>query len=383
MILFPRHTEMDNTQKWSNSFKYVFFLAQCLALLPVNGKHQIYSKWKSLHILYSLFVIFVTSILLIFQIVFAVTHEFDRNVLSSIMMKIYSICALFLNIRLGSRWQKIHKQWNQVDCVMDRRYGQLKKINLRIIAILSVYFATSLGAFVNILKLQGTSNILEFELYSFVFNYVPPNYAMALIFLFVYFIYFFLSNFIDVFIASLSMAIALRFKQIRTRLELSEKSQFDLGMTEFWLEMRRDYDRLSHLCKELDDGISGLILMSFAYNLFEVISYLFHQLMMDSQQNVAFYFFFPYMVLRLLAVCLYTSWINDESLAPVNILNSVPSRNYNPEIGRWLVQMSFDNVALTGWKMFKVTRGIFLGVASIVVTYELVIMQFYGFSGKT
>jgi hypothetical protein len=63
--------------------------------------------------------------------------------------------------------------------------------------------------------------------------------------------------------------------------------------------------------------------------------------------------------------------------------------------------MSFDDVALTGGKIFKITRSIFfkcktdgnysgnknhsihLQVVSIVVTYELVVMQFHGFSTKT
>ncbi|XP_068902907.1 gustatory receptor for sugar taste 64e-like, partial [Tenebrio molitor] len=241
------------------------------------------------------------------------------------------------------------------------------------------------AGYVDSFVITGTTDILQFNFYSFIFNYIAPNYILAVIYLFVYSIHFFVINFNDIFIILTSMAIALRFQQIGNRLEMTEKSQSHAGMVDFWLEMRQDYDRLSHLCKDLDDGISGLILVSFAYNMFFVIIYLFHHLMVenDESQIIMFYWFFPCLVLRVFAVCLYTSWLNDESLTPLTVLNSVVSRDYNSEIGRWLVQMSFDDVALTGGKIFKITRSIFLSVVSIVVTYELVVMQFHGFSTKT
>ncbi|KAG5891346.1 hypothetical protein JTB14_034412 [Gonioctena quinquepunctata] len=76
------------------------------------------------------------------------------------------------------------------------------------------------------------------------------------------------------------------------------------------------------------------------------------------------------------SVSLYGAWINEESVEPANILNCVPSSSYNIEIKRLLIQINFDNVALTGCKMFKVTRGIILSIAGAVVTYELVLIQF-------
>jgi hypothetical protein len=52
----------------------------------------------------------------------------------------------------------------------------------------------------------------------------------------------------------------------------------------------------------------------------------------DESQIIMFYWFFPCLVLRVFAVCLYTSWLNDESLTPVTVLNSVVSRDYNSEV---------------------------------------------------
>ncbi|CAG9825065.1 unnamed protein product [Phaedon cochleariae] len=50
-------------------------------------------------------------------------------------------------------------------------------------------------------------------------------------------------------------------------------------------------------------------------------------------------------------------------------------RHYK-QIKRLLLQINFDNVALTGCRMFRITRGIVLSIAGAVVTYELVLIQF-------
>jgi hypothetical protein len=60
-------------------------------------------------------------------------------------MKVYSILVLILNIRLASLWPNIVKTWNQIDLVMDRRYGRLKNLNLRIKVLLALYFVSTLG----------------------------------------------------------------------------------------------------------------------------------------------------------------------------------------------------------------------------------------------
>ncbi|RZB39537.1 Trehalose recp domain containing protein, partial [Asbolus verrucosus] len=251
--------------------------------------------------------------------IYCSSNDFQMYQLTAMIQKATSILVLIQNIKLASKWPKLMKQWCQSDLIMNRRYGYLKNFNRKMKICLALYFL-------------------------------------------VYTVHFFLSNFNDMFIISLSMALALRFKQIRNRLEYNERNNHKIGMSDFWLEMRRDYDRLFHICKNLDDCINGLILISFSYNMYFVISYLYHQLMIENNrgQIVMFYCFFPYLALRVFAVCLYTSWINDESLGPVNILNSIQSRDYNPEIGRWLVQMSFDDVTLTGGKIFKIKRSIFL-----------------------
>nr|CAI5864164.1 unnamed protein product [Callosobruchus analis] len=69
----------------------------------------------------------------------------------------------------------------------------------------------------------------------------------------------------DVFIILLSTPLALRFRQITKRLEDAQKKA---KPDSFWGEIREDYDRLSIICKQLDEHISYIVLLSFSLNIF-------------------------------------------------------------------------------------------------------------------
>ncbi|KAJ3653233.1 hypothetical protein Zmor_012495 [Zophobas morio] len=376
--------KLNNT----NPYKWFTLTAQCFALLPVDGikSNNIHFQWKSVHICYTLFITLVLCVLLIFEVIYSSGQILSEYRINSLITKICSVLMLIVHLRLGYKWPSLMQNWSQTETVMDIRYGRLENFGLRVKICILLFFVTTTAGHLNAIVYQYMyGHVLKFDFYAFIFDYIPFNSILGITLAFVYTVHFFILNFNDFFIIVTSMYVALRFQQIRKRLERQEKhAQRGVEIVDFWQEMRRDYDRLSNLCLEVDDGINGLIFVSFADNLYCVISYLFRQLMVENEgaQLVIFYVFFPIMVVKVLTVCLYTSWINDESLAPVNILNSVSSRDYNPEIGRWLTQMSFDKVALTGGKIFKITRSIFLSVASLVVTYELVVMQFHGFSSK-
>lgn len=99
-------------------------------------------------------------------------------------------------------------------------------------------------------------------------------------------------------------------------------------------------------------------------------------------QRGYFVFSFGFLLFRTIAVSIYAAWINDESKEPMHVLHSVQSSVYNQEVNklfvkaviyfevcmkyfqiqRLLQQISFDNVALTGNKMYKVTKGLILNV---------------------
>ncbi|KAJ8930495.1 hypothetical protein NQ314_016722 [Rhamnusium bicolor] len=153
----------------------------------------------------------------------------------------------------------------------------------------------------------------------------------------------------DLFIILMSIALALRFRQISERLN-KYQNKFQIMGYHFWLEIREDYDRLSILCKELDKHISYIVLLSFSLNMFFLLVQLYHSLetVTGVVGKIYFVFSFVYLIIKVVSVSIYAAWINDES------------------IRRLLQQISFDNVALTGCRMFKVTRGIILSVSFYV-----------------
>ncbi|XP_060517773.1 gustatory receptor for sugar taste 64e-like [Cylas formicarius] len=173
----------------------------------------------------------------------------------------------------------------------------------------------------------------------------------------------------------MSICLSSRFQQISKR--LSEKN-LKHSTISFWREIREDYDRLANLCKELDSNISPLILLSYSLNMFYLLIQLYHSLESISlvTEKIYFAYSFSFLIYKTTSVSLYAARINDESKTPTTILNSVDSSLYNVEIRRLLTQISLDKTALTGCKLFTITRGLILSVASAVVTYELVLIQF-------
>ncbi|XP_071052984.1 gustatory receptor for sugar taste 64e-like [Onthophagus taurus] len=98
--------------------------------------------------------------------------------------------------------------------------------------------------------------------------------------------------------------------------------------------------------------------------------------MRNNIEKAYFFVSFGTVILRVIIVTLYGAWVNDESKNPIRILNSVSSNIYNPEIKRFIIQVSYDSVALTGREFFRITRSLVFSIAGAIVTYELVLIQF-------
>ncbi|CAG9768451.1 unnamed protein product [Ceutorhynchus assimilis] len=98
--------------------------------------------------------------------------------------------------------------------------------------------------------------------------------------------------------------------------------------------------------------------------------------MFENQLEKGYFMFSSgYILFKTGTVSLYAASINDASKSPAIYLNNVPSKYYNNEIRRLLIQISFDNVVLSGCKMFTITRGLLLNIASAIVAYELLLLQ--------
>ncbi|XP_028178845.1 gustatory receptor for sugar taste 64f-like [Ostrinia furnacalis] len=197
----------------------------------------------------------------------------------------------------------------------------------------------------------------------------------------------------DIFIICISLYLASILKKINETM-----AQVDLRFYHptFWSNIREDYTRATQLIATFDDNISGLMLISFASNLFFICLQLFHILSHGLQEKTGnkadpcvanekvysylmyFLFSLTFVLGRFLAVSMVAASVNTASKAPGPILYGVPAHAYCNEVQRFIEQVHGGNVALSGLQFFYVTKGLVLTVAGTIVTYELVLLQFNG-----
>ncbi|XP_050309714.1 gustatory receptor for sugar taste 64f-like [Anthonomus grandis grandis] len=375
-----------------NSLKYFMTTLQFLGILPQSNTNksitEMHFEWISWRILYTL--------ILITCLIFAVGCCFMHWVMhGSTILQIGngvfyggSLVTMILYLRLAMQWSKLMKSWCNIDKLMHINYGYPKCLDKRINIFTCIFLSLGLADYIlsvcsrleTLYALYGkntTAKIYYNDTFPQFFVYIPYTIPSG-IFCTIMTLHSSLSWALnDLFIIITSCAIALRFQQIYCRISL--KMQKHKGnCVLFWKEIREDYDRLASFCKELDEHLSPIILLSFFLNIFFLLIQLYHSLEKIALivRKVYFIFSFVYLIFKTSIVSLYAAWINDESKSPTTILNSVDSSYYNVEISRLLVQISFDKTTLTGCKMFSVKRGIILSVASAIVTYELVLIQF-------
>nr|WJJ63346.1 gustatory receptor 6 [Pachyrhinus yasumatsui] len=372
------------------SFKFFVIFSQFLGILPqenvLKNMKNMYFKWLSFKMLYTLTFITLLSVAVGCCFIHWILHGSDIDGIAIGVFYGGSLATMIVYLRLAMSWSKLIKAWYSIDNIMNVRYGYTtsldKKINLfsLIFVVLGIadYLLSVANRYEDLSNLFGenlTIPIYYKNAFPQLFAYVPFNIGTAIVCTIIT-IHSNLSwacN--DLFIIIISSALALRFQQISEKLRKEIHKSNSLS---FWREMREDYDRLASFCKELDSHVSIIVLLSYFLNIFFLLIQLYHTLesVFLIIRKIYFTFSFGYLIFKTGSVSLYAAWINDESKVPTNILNSVDSSFFNVEIQRLLTQISFDKIALTGCKMFSVKRGIILSVASAIVTYELVLIQF-------
>ncbi|KAF7272880.1 hypothetical protein GWI33_014358 [Rhynchophorus ferrugineus] len=372
------------------SLKSFMTFCQLLGLLPQENVRksleEMHFRLLSIKTLYAIVMIFSLTVAVVSCLIFWVMNGSNIGDVAVAVFYGGSLGAMVLHLQLAASWKKLIKSWCDIDTIMNSTYGYPKSLDKKIRWLSFVFIFLGLTDY--LLNVGNWSEHLSYhhgdnftiELYyrtTFpqLFNYLPYN-PWSVIFSTIITIH---SNVTwavnDLFIIIMSTALALRFQQISQKLN---NERFKINPVLFWKGIREDYDRLASFCRELDSHISPIVLWSFFLNIFFLLIQLYNSLESISllARKVYFVFSFVYLIFKTTSVSLFAAWINDESKAPTNVLNSVDSALYNVEIRRLLVQISFDKTALTGCKMFSVKRGIILSVASAIVTYELVLIQF-------
>jgi hypothetical protein len=98
-------------------------------------------------------------------------------------------------------------------------------------------------------------------------------------------------NFLDAFLIIMSIALTQKFEQVTSRVLVAYNtkvrrkniskiiSTFQAHLKSHWTKIREDYNKISILCKTVNQQISTLIIVSFATNMFFIVAQLYWSLM--------------------------------------------------------------------------------------------------------
>ncbi|XP_058975802.1 gustatory receptor for sugar taste 64b-like [Musca domestica] len=180
-------------------------------------------------------------------------------------------------------------------------------------------------------------------------------------------------SFTDVFIIIISIGLAARFRQLHLRMKAVQGKPMPAI---FWLETREHYLVLRKLLRLVNNELSALILLASANNMYFICFHLFNSFVnigVDWVAEMAFWFSLLYNIVRTLLTLYLASLVNEYTKKIVSCLRDVPSRSWCVETQRFSQQLSVDVTAFTAAGFFSLTRGLILGMAGTVVTYQLMV----------
>jgi gustatory receptor len=215
----------------------------------------------------------------------------------------------------------------------------------------SFKFNIYLGLFTQIVNLFWYVRKLEFGNVKGIKNQFSFSYILSA----------FAWNFIDVYLIIISVLLTEKFACINRRLE----NNLSIHSSKFWNEVWCGYK----ICVELVDRTNqlngGTILISFFSNLYFICVQLLGCFKSESSILDGLYLWFSliFLIGRTLALCLFASEINDESLKPLQTLRSIHSDYFDITMNRFTEQLINGKVALTGLNFFYLTRKLILSVS--------------------
>ncbi|KAG5679768.1 hypothetical protein PVAND_009308 [Polypedilum vanderplanki] len=224
-------------------------------------------------------------------------------------------------------------------------------------------------------KRKSTDQLIFETAYSEQFKAVPYHFLVGLYFLFADFCCTIAWCFNDLFIVCIAIMLHRDFELFNERiaLNLSNKS------STFWNEHFILFKKLCHHVSTTNKLLGCSILLSFGLNLYFICFNLLlnFNISVRNLESVI-----PWMALivlcsRTLAVCFFSSKINDESLKTARILHETSCGSNLSEIKAFQNFLSSNKIALSGMGLFTMTKQIILTLSGTIVTYELVLVQFY------
>ncbi|XP_039965715.1 gustatory receptor 5a for trehalose-like [Bactrocera tryoni] len=371
----------------------VFVIAQCFGLMPVRGVLAATAKglsfsWLSFRTYYCLIYTLLTTVCTGLTLNMIVRSALEVDSISPLVFHVNALLVSIGFLRLAGKWPQLMRKWQRVELLMppQQSWREREALSVRVHKVTFVLISLSLTE-----HLLSTISAIHFTIHCATHGDAVESYFTAVSsHIFLVFDYstwlawfgkilnVFMTfgwSYMDVFLMIIGIGLSSLFGQVQSSLELV-KGQV---MPEtYWTRTRLQYRLICDLIEQVDSAVSGIIMLSFANNLFFVCIQLLRSInkMASTSHFIYFYASLSFLLGRTLAVSLYLSEINERSREPLGVIKHVPKEGYCAEVDRFEHEIAVDNVALTGLQYFNVTRGLILTVAGTIVTYELVLIQF-------
>ncbi|XP_063706213.1 gustatory receptor for sugar taste 64f-like [Culicoides brevitarsis] len=373
----------------------VFAFALSFGAMPMYGilsgdPYKLTFRWKSFRFFWSV-------LLILSQIMFTVTVinnsiQKGLTILKMTLVVVYNSVTyiMFQMLFIARKWPETMRFWRKVelslppmqDAVRSKSMGRRIRKFAPTVTFLSLTEHT-LGLIATGVSIVKCPIDPDDYVKSFFIEHLPVFFDdttyepwKAFLAKFANLVNTFMWFYVDLFIMLVAMGLSSVFKQY---CDFLVKFSGKRVTKQFWDEQRAAYRQVCELIEYVDRVISPITIVSFSNNLYFICLQLMNSLNERRSQVHSVYFWYTliYLICRTSAVCLLSAEINEQSKRPLLLFRNVPMESWCAESKRFLEDVTETVCALSGMRFFYLTRKLLLSVAGTIVTYELVILQFY------
>ncbi|XP_030761258.1 gustatory receptor for sugar taste 64a-like [Sitophilus oryzae] len=384
------------------SFSFLAVLGQCLLIFPIDGvKGKNYSfvrfSWSSIRTIASVSFTFMTGVFVLLFFNYLV-HQQDKFVYSSgfvYLLTVFLYEVYFINI--AKTWKYFLKQWAEVDSNMQaypivENYQKKMKIVATLFIVFGVgehiFYMISQKLFRPNMSFEESLDLYFQATFNYIFFVIPYHRYIAYVLQILNWICTLVWSFADIYLIVMSIPLSFHIRQIERKLAMLIRYQIKEEYQ--WQNIREHFIKICDVCECTEKYVTHILVISFGNKLFVVIYQLLEFIKIyengkyynsDSSLVQRLYFILSFIIIlsRLVIVTWFAASIDSESQEVTKRLFSVPSDIYNVEVDRFVLNMTVSPPALSGLKMFKVTKSLILKIATSVIVYELVVIKFQNY----
>ncbi|KAF7997758.1 hypothetical protein HCN44_009156 [Aphidius gifuensis] len=366
-------------ESFHRSIRLTLIVGQMFGLFPVtNVSSKNYKRMKftikSLKMFYSFLIPLLITALLIQSIRVAITSTENepgcvfgvaishRAALSNAVFYTATTLEYFTFFWISSKWPEFQKLWKTMEIKLNssgndcpKIWWKINKISFGIISFALIEHLMWIFLNIEIEKQNALKNCLnDNSSYEYILNGLGESYVIV-IDTYAAFAW----TFTDLFIILVSTGLAERYI-FMNKLAMDSKLLNDQN---YWTNLRINYSILSNLVKKADKLVSPLIFVSITNNFFCISSQLFFGITSDNTIVIFFSLIFFTFTLVKMAITIYAaSRIHQESKIIMPLIYDCTPSEFTIETERLQYQLEFDNVVLTGFNFFELTRRFMLGI---------------------